>query len=491
MGPFDDGSPPATVRRLALHWRILIGILLGAVLGGLIHRQSYGPLTREAEREALTEARARRLRALEAAREPSAAARDARRRELEAWTTLTAEQRRGLGGTIEQTRRRLFRQTLVGGLVDGVGRIFLALLNMVVIPLVFASLVTGVASVGDARRLGRMGGRTLAWYLATSVAAILTGLALVNLVRPGAGLRPPAMVHAEAPALPDSFWDVLVRMAPSNPFAAAAQFEIFPLIVFALLFGFFTLKASERAREAILGFFNGVFEIMMRMTDFVISLAPVGIAALVAGLVSLTGPEVFLGLLGYAGVVAAGLAVHFFVTLPLLQWLLTRRNPFRVMRQMSPALLTAFSTASSSATLPLTMELAENVVGVPRRVTGFVLPLGATVNMDGTALYECVATLFVAQMYATAHPEFTLPLAKQLLIVFLALSVSVGAAGIPHAGLVMMVIIFKAVGLPVELTALLWAVDRPLDMCRTAVNVWSDSSVCVVVGDAARAADGT
>jgi Na+/H+-dicarboxylate symporter len=215
---------------------------------------------------------------------------------------------------------------------------------------------------------------------------------------------------------------------------------------------------------------------MMRMTLFIISLAPVGIAALIAKLVATTGPRVFVNLAGYAGTVAAALAIHFLLTLPLLLWLVTRRNPYRVMRMMSPALLTAFSTASSSGTFPVTLERVENGVGVSNRISSFVLPLGATVNMDGTALYECVATLFVAQLYATANPDFTLTVGSQVLIVALALLVSIGAAGIPHAGLVMMVIIFQAVGLPVGLTALLWAVDRPLDMARTMVNVWSDAA---------------
>ena len=178
---------------------------------------------------------------------------------------------------------------------------------------------------------------------------------------------------------------------------------------------------------------------------------------------------------------ALALSVHFFGVLPLLFWLRTRRNPYKVMRVMSPALLTAFSTASSSGTLPVTLERVEHGVGVHNRVSSFVLPLGATVNMDGTALYECVATLFIAQMYAALNPEFTLTFGTQITVVALALMVSVGAAGIPHAGLVMMAIIFQAIGLPLVLTGLLWAVDRPLDMCRTMTNVWSDTLGAIVV----------
>lgn len=446
--------------RLALHWRILIGILIGALLGTALNRLMYRDLSRGAEGAVVDQL------------EKSAPDRPA---------TLSADERVEHGKRIEKERQRLFRETWVGGLVDGVARLFLALLKMVVIPLVFASLVTGITGLGDVRRLGRIGGRAVAWYVTSSFLAILTGFTLVQLIRPGEGHAPATIAAAEAPEVPTSAWDVILRMVPENVFAAAARFDLFPIIFFAVLLGAFLLSVEPAKRAPVAGFFEGLFEVMMRITQFVISLAPIGIAALIARLVTLTGPEVFAQLMGYFVVVAAGLLLHAFATLPLLIWALTRRNPYRVMRAMSPALLTALSTASSSATLPLTMERAEKGVGVPRSVTGFVLPLGATVNMDGTALYECVATLFVAQMYAWVHPEFTLTISAQLTIVVLALAVSIGAAGIPHAGLVMMVIVFKAVGLPIELTALLWAVDRPLDMVRTAVNVWSDACASVFV----------
>jgi Na+/H+-dicarboxylate symporter len=294
---------------------------------------------------------------------------------------------------------------------------------------------------------------------------------------------------ADQPQLPESFWDVLLEMIPSNVVAAAAQFNLIQVLFFAILFGIFTLTVEESFRRPMAEFFDALFHVMMRMTRFIIALAPVGIAALIASLVAVTGPGIFAGLVGYAATVAAALAMHFFVSLPLLSWLITRRNPYRIMRNMSPALFTAFSTASSSGTLPVTLERLENGVGVSNRISSFVLPIGATVNMDGTALYECVAVVFVSQLYAAANPDFTLTMGSQLLIVFLALMVSIGAAGIPHAGLVMMVIIFKAVGLPIELTGLLWAVDRPLDMCRTTVNVWSDTVGATTIAHTEREID--
>jgi Na+/H+-dicarboxylate symporter len=326
-----------------------------------------------------------------------------------------------------------------------------------------------------------MGGKALTWYLTTSLLAILTGLFLVNLIRPGVGGQVPLVSANVAPEVPESFGKLIVDMVPNNPFASAVQFNLIQVLFFAILFGIFTLAVDERFRRPVASFFEAVFEIMMKMTMFVIALAPVGVAALIAWLVAVTGPGIFKELAGYAATVAGALAMHFFVTLPLLFWLVTRRNPYSVMRTMSAALYTGFSTASSSGTLPVTLERVEHGVGVSNKVSSFVLPIGATINMDGTALYECVAVIFVSQLYAAANPEFTLTLGSQVMIVFLALMVSVGAAGVPHAGLVMMVIIFKAVGVPVELAGLLWAVDRPLDMCRTAVNIWSDTMGTVAI----------
>jgi Na+/H+-dicarboxylate symporter len=226
------------------------------------------------------------------------------------------------------------------------------------------------------------------------------------------------------------------------------------VIIFALLFGVFMLPLEGERKRTLVSFIEGAFEVMMRMTGFIIALAPFGIAALIARLVSSTGLNVFLDMKWYVLTVFTALAVHLLVTLPLIVFLMTRRNPYRYLRVMSPALLTGFSTASSSGTLPITLERAEHGAGISNRIASFVLPLGATINMDGTALYEIVSVLFIAQIHAGIDPNFALTFGQQLLIVFLGLSVSIGAAGIPHAGLVMMVIILQAVGLPLEYTAL-------------------------------------
>ena len=433
------------MKRTRLHWWIFLGILAGVLWGTLLNGTYLDTFEQEAREEVLG-------------------------------PTWTSDQAAARTKEIQAAVDRRFQATPAGGAAYGLASLFLALLKMVVIPLVASSLISGMVGMGDFRRLGKVGGKTALWYVTTSLLAILTGLAMVNLLQPGRGVVMALPLGGDGPAIPGSPWDFLVAMVPDNVVAAAARFDLLPVIVFSILFGMFLLRTEPAVRQPVEAFFRGVFEVMMRMTMFIIALAPVGIAALIAKLVATTGPRVFVNLAGYAGTVAAALAIHFLLTLPLLLWLVTRRNPYRVMRMMSPALLTAFSTASSSGTFPVTLERVENGVGVSNRISSFVLPLGATVNMDGTALYECVATLFVAQLYATANPDFTLTVGSQLLIVTLALLVSIGAAGIPHAGLVMMVIIFQAVGLPVGLTALLWAVDRPLDMARTMVNVWSDAA---------------
>ncbi len=440
----------AAMRRVGLHWWIFLGIVVGAGWGTWLNVAHHADFERAAKQEVLG-------------------------------PTWTPEQEAARTKAIQAGIDARFRETFWGSAAHGLAELFLKLLKMVVIPLVFSSLVCGVAGMGDIRRLGKVGGKTAGWYVSTSLIAILTGLVFINVIGPGRGRVLPLPADGEILSPPDSAWDFVLAMVPDNIVEAMARFDLVPVILFALLFGIFLLATDSSLRAPVEGFFNGLFGVMMKMTLFIISLAPIGIAALIARLVASTGPGVFVNLLGYAGTVAAALAMHFLVTLPLLFWVVTRRNPYTVMRAMSPALLTAFSTASSSGTLPVTIERVENGVGVSNKVSSFVLPLGATINMDGTALYECVATLFVAQVYATVNPDFTLTLGAQVTIVLLALLVSIGAAGIPHAGLVMMVIIFQAIGLPIGLTALLWAVDRPLDMCRTMVNVWSDTMGTVTI----------
>ncbi len=437
-------------RSIKLHWWILVGMIAGLAWGLYLHESHYDLLLEQARTHVLGDDYSE--------------------------AELVAESQ-----AVRAELQSLFKQTFGGGLANGIAELFLALLQMVVIPLVVASLICGVTQMRDFSRLRRIGTRAGLWYITSSFLAILTGLLLVNLIRPGEAVELPLNIDDVDLPEPSGIWDMLLSLIPPNVVEAAANFDLLPLIFFSLLFGIFTLLVADEHRQRIDGFFQAVFEVMLKMTLFVIALAPVGIAALIARLLATTGPDILWGVAGYALTVAAALAIHFAVVLPLALWLLTRRNPYLVMHAMAATLVTAFSTASSAGTLGVTLEQTEQRVGVDNRVGGFVLPLGATINMDGTALYECIAVLFIAQMYAAIHPDFVLTFGTQLTIVVLALLVSIGAAGIPHAGLVMMVIIFEAVGLPLELIALLWAVDRPLDMARTMVNVWSDTVGTVII----------
>lgn len=361
-----------------------------------------------------------------------------------------------------------------------IGNLFLQLLKMVTVPLILTSLITGVTGLGQHGGFGRMFSRTIAYYLITSTLAILTGLVLVNLIAPGVGAVLPGggkTVAAPTGTLADVIMQQVMRLIPANPFQAMAEGEFLSIISFAILFGLFVnLVGGEQGRR-IASFFEAVFHVMMSMTAWIISLAPIGVAAFMIYATSTQGFDVFATLAWYMVTVFSALAIHACITLPLILWFVAKRSPLSYVRAMSPSLLTAFSTASSNAALPLTMTCVEQRAGISNRTSSFVLPLGATINMDGTALYEAVAVLFIAQ----ATPGFELTIVQQLTVAITALLASVGAAGIPHAGLIMMAIVLQAVGLPLEAQGIIIAVDRILDMCRTTVNVWSDACGCAVV----------
>jgi proton glutamate symport protein len=372
-------------------------------------------------------------------------------------------------------------------LFDFLGTLFLRALKMVIVPLIMGSIISGVAGVGASRGLGRLFGRTFAWYISTSLLAIITGLILVNIIQPGViggeavgerlGLEVQAadLSHLQDKGAGDLV-GIIQRMIPSNPVAAAAEGQMLPLIFFCLLFGIGITKLKEELAQPQARFWESLFAVMMKITGWVIATAPVGIFGLMAKITASAGFSAFAPLAKYGLTVLAALIIHGTIILPLLVKIVGGLPPLRHVQTMSPALLTAFSTRSSSATLPLTMDRIENGAGVSNRVTSFVLPLGATVNMDGTALYECVAALFIAQAYGVE-----LGVGAQFIVVLTALLASIGAAGIPAAGLVMISIILDAVGLPLEGIALILAIDPVLDMCRTAVNVWSDSCGAVVI----------
>lgn len=375
---------------------------------------------------------------------------------------------------------------------DFIGTLFLNALKMLIVPLIMASIITGIGGIGSSQALGRLGGKTVAFYLSTSLLAILVGLLAVNLLSPGTIDGRPAgevfgLAAAEAQGAATQLQargvgdlaQVFLSMIPPNVVAAAADGQLLGLIFFSLLFGYFMTRLAEPLRQTLTDFWQAVFEVMMRITDLVMKFAPLGVFGLVAAVVAgLEGElaELAQSLGTFVLSVMLALAVHAFLTLPLLLKFVAGVSPLRHYRAMAPALLTAFSTASSSATLPLTMECVERNAGVSNRTSSFVLPLGATVNMDGTALFECVAAMFIAQAYG-----IELGFGTQFIIVTVALLTSIGVAGIPAASLVAITIILTTIGLPLEGIGLILAVDRILDMFRTSVNVFSDSCGAVII----------
>jgi len=360
--------------------------------------------------------------------------------------------------------------------------VFMSLLRMLIVPLILTSIVQGVAGIAGSRDFGRLGGKTLGYYVLTSLLAITTGLLAVNLFRPGVGADLPLAVpdHFE-PGGGRSFADILERMIPQNVFEALSDNGLMlQVIFFALLVGFFLARLPERHRRPLQELFESGFALMMEIAGWVLSLIPYGVFALMVKVVGETGFGSFGDLLYYMAVVGLALLFHAAVVLPALLWFIAGVSPLRWFKAALPALLTAFSTSSSSVTLPVTLRVVEERGRVSNKIASFTLPLGATINMDGTALYECLGVLFLSQFYASSG-GFSLDLADQIYVVFTALLASIGAAGIPSAGLVMMTAILSGLGLPIEGAVLLLAIDRPLDMMRTAVNVWSDTIAAAVV----------
>ena len=362
------------------------------------------------------------------------------------------------------------------------GTFFLRALKMLIVPLVVASMIVGITGLGDVRSLGRLGGATVTYYFVTTALAVLLGILLVNVMQPGVGLE----IGVEVPETVEGKGEspltaIVLSFVSDNVVRAMADLDLLPIIVFSLVFGAVLTTIGDKGRPVV-DFFDGLNEVVMKMVTLIMYLAPLGVFGLVAGKFGEASAQpgglgAMIGSVGkYMATVLLGLGIHALLVLPLILFLFARRNPLRYLAHLATPLLTAFSTASSSATLPLTLEAVEEKAGVSRRSAYFVLPLGATINMDGTALYESVAAIFIAQA-SGIH----LTLAQQALIFVTATLAAVGAAGIPQAGLVTMVIVLNAVGLPLEGIGLILAVDWLLDRFRTTVNVWGDACGAAVM----------
>ncbi len=368
------------------------------------------------------------------------------------------------------------------------GSLFLNALKMIIVPLIVSSIIVGISGMQNDHSFARMSGKTFIYYISTSTIAILIGLLMVSLFQPGLIDQMPAIdilgLHVNTNEVTEqvgaasaaNLSDIFLRMIPTNIIYAAAHGQMLGLIFFSLLFGYFLARSQSEGQKSLRGFFDATFHVMLDITNLIMRFAPIGVFALVANVVAVSGLEVFIPLAKFFFVVLAALFIHSFIVMPILLKMIARVQPTKHIRAMSPAMLTAFSTSSSSATLPVTLDCIQERAGVSNRTSSFVLPLGATINMDGTALYECVAALFIAQAYG-----LTLGLAEQFTVVVLALMTSIGVAGVPAASLVAITIILTAIGLPLEAIGLILAVDRILDMCRTAVNVFSDSCGAVII----------
>lgn len=425
--PMKNISDPRPPFRLALHWQILMGLVLGAVAGGLVNAT-------------------------------------------------------GSAGAVE----------VVTTYVKPVGTLFIRLITMIAAPLVLASLIVGAASIDDPRKLGRIGARTLSIYLVTTAIAISIGLVLANLIQPGSGVpadvstrllenyRDQATTRIER-AEDVSWIDQVLALVPTNPFEALATGNMLQIVFFALITGVALTLVPAAKAQPVIRFFDGFTEVLIRIVELVMLVAPYGVFGLIAAVTAEFGFGI-LGTLGWYGLaVVLGLAIHLFAVYGGMLKILARgRIPFTsFMRAMASVQLLGFSSSSSAATLPLNMERVRERLGVSERVTSFVLPLGATINMDGTALYQGVAAVFIAQVYG-----MDLAFGDQIAIVLTATLASIGTAAVPGAGLIMLVIVLRTIGVPVEGIALIFGIDRILDMCRTVVNVTGDATVAVVVAAA-------
>ena len=376
--------------------------------------------------------------------------------------------------------------------LEPIGTAFIRLITMIVIPLIVASIILGAASLGDLTKLGRIGGKTVVYYLFTTAVAVTIGLGISNLIKPGSGVDPAtrdslaSQFEHEAEARvklaqeKPSIKDVLLDIIPRNPVRAAAEFDLLPLIFFSVIFGAaISVIGKDDFRLTVLNFFGGINEACMTIIHWIMLLAPYAVFALIAAVVARFGLDLLRSLMVYSLVVLLGLFLHMALTLSFLVKFAARISPVTFFKRITAVQVFGFSTSSSNATLPVTIETAERKLGISNSVASFVLPLGATINMDGTALYQAVAVMFIAQIYG-----ISLDVQSQLIVVLTATLASIGAAGVPSAGIITLIIVLQSVGLGGEVEsgiALILGVDRLLDMSRTVVNVTGDLSCAAFV----------
>ena len=406
---------------------------------------------------------------------------------VEGWLRLTHTPLASGGFAISPQPISQLGDTLISWL-QPIGKLFLRLIRMVIVPLVFASLLVGVASLGDVRKLGRLGGKTLGLYLATTAIAVTIGLICANIIQPGnfvgeadrvsllAQFQSAAGSRVSAAAEAPSTTDTILSIIPTNPVASMTEGNMLQIIFFAIVFGIALTLLGPGEATPVVTFFDKVQQAMIVLIQLVMELAPFGVAALVAEVIGLSGWSVLQALLVYGLTVVIGLAIHAVLIYGGLVQVLAKVSLLTFMRAIRQAQLIAFSTSSSSATLPVSLRCAQERLGISSPVASFVLPLGSTVNMDGTAMYQGVAAVFIAQVF-----QLDLSLQAQLSIVLTATMASIGAAGVPGAGMITLALVLTTIGVPMAGLALILGIDRILDMCRTAVNVTGDLAVTAVV----------
>jgi proton glutamate symport protein len=462
------------MKKPALHWQIIIALLFGTVYGILfstqykLNEKSFSKLEYRIDDKELTQA-------LKKIENKTFSNKADFKNSLIVECQISEEIITKYFGTISN----LAYYNPPVKAISWMGDIFLRGLKMLVIPLIICSIVTGIINLGQDSSLGRLGLKTIAYYLSTSTFAILTGLLAVGIFRPGKGFEFAGTLSLENLKLQQkSLWDILIEIVPENIFQSLAENHLLSVIFLSVIVGVFITRLNEKQGKILIDFFNASFELFMKITMFIILLAPLGIFGLIAKVAA--DQENFLNLaleLGKFSLAAmSAILFHAFITMPLMVKFIGRSKPFRHFQNMSTALLTAFSTTSSAATLPLTIKNVQEKSGVSGKISNFTLPMGATVNMDGTAIYICVVVMFIAQVYG-----LEMGFKQQLFVLITALLTSIGTAAIPMASLVIITLILTALGLPVEGIALILPVDRILDMFRTATNVWSDSCGAVII----------
>lgn len=360
-----------------------------------------------------------------------------------------------------------------------IGTAFVSFLKMLVVPLVFASVFVAILGLGSIEHLKRMGAKTIGLYLLTTALAVMTAIIAINIFAIGDPVSSEGLSYTQAATItPFSFESMILSFIPSNIFSALSNAQMMPIIVFAILFGVAALSLTPAQQEPLTNFFTSVSETMLKLAEWVILLTPIGVFSLISYVIASQGIEVVLGLYKYILLVIGVIIFHGVITLPAILKLFTKINPYRYLSDIREAPIMAFSTASSAGTLPVSMRVVEEIGGVDKKTASFVLPLGATISMDGTAAYLSIAVLYIANLAGVA-----LSFTDQVLLGITVVALSVGVAALPSASLVMMVIILNQVGLPVEYIALIIAVDRILDMCRTTLNVTSDLIVTKIIDE--------